>query len=81
MNRLVSVGLSIAVAPAILLGIGNAIVGPTLRFGWGEHMYALKQQPEVGYYVLLGAIVAALMGGVLLRRGLPANGGGASGPR
>lgn len=57
------------------------ITGPTLRFGWGEHMYALKQQPEVGYYVLLGAIVAALMGGVLLRRGLPTNGGGASGPR
>jgi uncharacterized membrane protein YhaH (DUF805 family) len=44
------------------------ITGPTLRYGWGEHVRSLKQQPEVGYYMVLGAIAAALMGAVLLRR-------------
>ena len=42
------------------------IAGPTLTYGWGEHIRRLPQTPQIGYYVWLGAIVAALVGSLRL---------------
>lgn len=37
------------------------LASPKLTYGWGDNVRSLAQQPEWGYYALLGAIVAALI--------------------
>jgi hypothetical protein len=52
---------------ALLIGL-PFITGPSLEYGWGEHIRRLPQRPQLGYFVWLGAIAAALASALLLKQ-------------
>jgi hypothetical protein len=44
------------------------ITGPSLEYGWGDHIRRLPQRPELGYFFWLGALAATLISAILLQR-------------
>jgi hypothetical protein len=62
------------VLAALALGIALPFLyRPVLTYGWGEHIYRRAQTPEIGYFLALGAMLAALVGGIRMRRSISAN--------
>jgi hypothetical protein len=59
---------AIALALGALLIALPFITGPTLEYGWGEHIRRLPQRPQLGYFLWLGAIAATLASAIFLRR-------------
>lgn len=54
---------------AIALGVALPfIAGPTLTYGWGDHIYSRAQSPEIGYFLSVGAALATFVSAIQLKR-------------